>query len=102
MSSFPLSTLHSSGILYNNIRVLDGEPSCDDVNSYTSLPVVGDASGSGQARCEGCDDIADILTWDVTELEMNAANNWGHSSIYGTYQTSYSPIQLTGPQSNNI
>jgi hypothetical protein len=73
---------------YSNIRVFDGPPSCDDVNlNYATLPVVADASGSGQARCDGCDDYKDILTWDIKELEMNAANDWGHYTIYGIEQS---------------
>ncbi|GAQ11694.1 hypothetical protein ALT_9015 [Aspergillus lentulus] len=67
----------------SNIRVFDGPPSCDDVNlNYASLSIVGDASSAGYARCDGCGDYADVATWDISELEMNAANDWGHYTIY--------------------
>jgi hypothetical protein len=71
---------------YENIRVFDGTPSCDDANNYAALNVGSDASSSGQARCDGCDDYKDILTWDIKELEMHAANDWGHYTIYGIEQ----------------
>ncbi|KAF7114663.1 hypothetical protein CNMCM5793_009614 [Aspergillus hiratsukae] len=67
----------------SSIRVFDGPPSCDDVNNeYAALSIAADASGSGYARCEGCDDYKDVATWDISELEMHAANDWGHYTIY--------------------
>lgn len=66
------------------MRVFDGEPSCDDVNSYASLPDSGDASGGGLSRCKGCGDTKDILDWDITELELNPNSDWGHYTIYST------------------
>jgi hypothetical protein len=62
--------------------MFDGTPSCDDVNSYASLGLVGDASSSGYASCKGCGDLADFQSWDITELELNGGD-WGHFTIYG-------------------
>lgn len=63
--------------------IYDGPPSCDDVNNnYALLSEAADASSSGYYRCEGCGDYGDIVNWDITELELNGQNGWGHYTIY--------------------
>lgn len=64
--------------------IYDGPPSCDDVNNnYALLSEAADESSSGYYRCEGCGDYGDIVNWDITELELNGQNGWGHYTIYG-------------------
>ncbi|KAL9528546.1 hypothetical protein SMMN14_07515 [Sphaerulina musiva] len=67
----------------NAIMIYDGPPSCDDVNNnYALLSEAADESSSGYYRCEGCGDYGDIVNWDITELELNGQNGWGHYTIY--------------------
>lgn len=63
------------------------------MDTGASLLEVADASGSGHARCEGCDDIKDIDTWDIEELELHAGGDWGHYTIYSTSQGNTFPAQ---------
>lgn len=64
--------------------IYDGPPSCDDVNNnYALLSEAADAFSSGYYRCEGCGDYGDIVNWDITELELNGQNGWGHYTVYG-------------------
>lgn len=69
--------------------MFDGEPSCDDVNSYAAVPLAADASSTGYSRCEGCGDTKDILDWDIEELEINAGGDWGHYTIYSMHPPSH-------------
>lgn len=67
--------------------VSDGEPSCDDLyTEYNLVPLTADASSGNMARCEGCGDLKDIETWDITELELNI-KGWGHYTIYSMHTT---------------
>lgn len=74
----------SGGNVVTSIRIFDGEPSCDDVSSSPSLPDAADASSPGYSRCEGCEDMKDIKTWDIETLELHSSGDWGHFTMYGT------------------
>ncbi|KAL6853018.1 hypothetical protein ACO1O0_007568 [Amphichorda felina] len=72
----------SGGNVVTSIRIFDGEPSCDDVSSSPSLPDAADASSPGYSRCEGCEDMKDIKTWDIETLELHSSGDWGHFTMY--------------------